>query len=279
MIVERYASCPPKPADVFIERWLPYRRSDRRRIFFERAPAPYRYVLHIKSTIDPISINHFRPPQEPNLLIVHDQPHARIHKEFINQGVVREDPQSYLQRYGPELSSWQTNSQYAHLIGEAARALPGPPPQFGLMGNHQYQHEYQPSYPNRYPSSSSPIVASAWDKMKSVPYISHPPPYHQDNSQYNSPYNYATQSPYGHGLNSYDSYPAYTGNFPTMMDRTSPWGSYCRSSSTHSYLPPYPVSSSSSYPPTTIRVNSDGELQHVLHDLTNGRVPTPLRSY
>lgn len=40
MIVERFGSCPPKPPDVVIERWLPYRRTDRRKVFFERAPTP-----------------------------------------------------------------------------------------------------------------------------------------------------------------------------------------------------------------------------------------------
>jgi hypothetical protein len=47
MIVERYAQCPPKPPDVVIERWLPYRRSDQRRIFYERAPAPYMSVFYL----------------------------------------------------------------------------------------------------------------------------------------------------------------------------------------------------------------------------------------
>lgn len=41
MIVERFAACPPKPPDVVIERWLPYRRTDRRKILFERAPTSY----------------------------------------------------------------------------------------------------------------------------------------------------------------------------------------------------------------------------------------------
>ncbi len=107
--------------------------------------------------------NLFRPPREPNLLILHNQPHARIHKEFINQGVSRVDPYAYLQQYGAEIDSWHIKSRYAYLINEADHALPPPRPLPPRGPPHDYHGGYQLS-----------PVATAWERMKSVPPLSHP---------------------------------------------------------------------------------------------------------
>jgi hypothetical protein len=200
----------------------------------------------------------FRPRQEPNLLILHGQPHARIHKEFINQGVTRADPLTYLQRYGPEINSWHTNSQYAYLVDEATRALPPPHP-VTSMSDH---HEYYGSYSNRYPSSPVPHISHVWDRMRSASPILSPTPYPYDLS-----HRYSIQSPLH-----YNDYATYRGDTRTMVDVTPSWIRNC-----NSRLPSY--SFSPAYPPRTMQVNSDGELRHVLSGLTNDHVPLSYRSY
>ena len=159
---------------------------------------------------------------------MHDPPQARIQKEFISQGVMRVDPQSYLQRFGAELDSGQAQTQYHHLVDEAIRTV-APPPRPPPMHDQPASH-----------------VAHVWDKIRSIPYS---PAYHQENAQYHPSYPpHADQPP-------------WMGNANGMMDLP------------HSSLP-----SHSPYAPQTIQVNSDSELQHVLSDLTQGRVPSPLRS-
>ena len=160
---------------------------------------------------------------------MHDPPQARIQKEFISQGVIRVDPQSYVQRFGAELDSGQTHTQYHHLVDEAIRTV-APPPRPPPMSDHPTSH-----------------VAHVWDQIRSIPYSS---AYQHENTQHDhlSPSYAAGQQP-------------WMGNANGMMN------------STHSSLP-----SHSPYAPQTIQVNSDSELQHVLSDLTHGRVPSPLRS-
>ena len=148
---------------------------------------------------------------------MHDPPQARIQKEFISQGVMRVDPQFYLQRFGAELDSGQT--QYHHLVDEAIRTV-APPPRPPPMHDH-------PASP----------VAHVWDTVRSIPYS---PAYHQENAQYN---------------HSYAGQPPWMANANGMLGLTH-----------------------SPYAPQSIQVNSDSELQHVLSNLTQGRVPSPLRS-
>jgi hypothetical protein len=196
-----------------------------------------------------------RPSQEPNLLILHHQPQARIHKEFINQGVTRADPVTYLQRYGSEIDSWHINSKYGHLIGEATRTLPPPHPLAA-------PNDYYGSYSSRYPSSPAPLISNIWDRMRSVS----SPPY--SSSYYNdASYRYPAASPYH-----YDDYPTSRGDIRTMVDVTPSWGIHCPSR-----LPSYDFSPS--YPPRTVQVNSNGELDHVLSGLTGDRVLTSARFY
>ncbi len=230
------------------------------------------YFIPLSSTVNRISLNIFRPPQEPNLLIMHEQRQARVQKEFINEGVIRVDPQSYLQRYGSELTS--SHSQYAHLVDEAARVVPAPPTLPSTSNQHQY---HPPPYSNGYPPPQpSPLISNVWNTMKSASPIPHVIPYHHDYSQHNSPYPYPAQYPYNNHLNSYHSYndyPTHIGDTRAMTNVTSSWAHNDHLSSPQCYYP------SSSFTPQTIQVNSDGEFHHVLSDLTNGRVPTPFRSY
>ncbi|CAF3646486.1 unnamed protein product [Rotaria sp. Silwood1] len=252
MIVERFQECPPKPADVIIERWLPYKRTDRRQIFYQRAPQTNTQA------------------REPNILILHEKPQARIKKEFINEGVVKVDPQSYIQRYGAELDSPQAKSQFASLIGEATRVLPPPQPTVSPAGQHSLPQS-PTSYPHGYQSSPSASVLNVWDKIKSSSPISHPGSYPADEySKFDSSYRYSPQFP--------DR--TQEGGMKSMVDVTSLWSQQYNLPQSDTHLSSYQYSSpSSSLPTKTIQVNSDDELQHVLSDLTHGQVPTPFRSY
>jgi hypothetical protein len=227
-----------------------------------------------------------RPPQEPNLLIMHDQPHARVQKEFINQGVTRADPLTYLQRYGSEIDSWHINSKYGHLIGEATRTLPPPHP---LAATGSY-HDNAGSYSNRYPSSPVPLIANVWDRMRSVSSPPYSSSYHNDVSyrystaspyHNNASYRHSTVSPYHNDASyrystvspyHYNDYATSRGDIRTMVDVTPSWDRRCQSR-----LPSYDFSSS--YPPRTIQVNSDGELDHVLSGLTHDRILSAARFY
>jgi hypothetical protein len=241
-----------------------------------------------------------RAPQEPNLLILHDSPHARISKQFINQGVVRADPDSYLQRYGAELSSWHTSSHHGYLVDEATRAIPPP-----LVSSSDH-HDYHTSYSDEYHRASSPYISNTWERTRVVSPIPRSASYHHGYSDYDSSDHYCNQSPHRYGYDSYrysDGYPTHHGSYLTMTDVTPSWDSYCRSSSygsryrsssyydhdyrsssyyDHDYRPSSYYDhyyQSSSHYPSTIRVRSEGELRHVLSDLTHGRVPTTLSSY
>lgn len=250
-----------------------------------------------------------RPPRQPNMLILHDQPRARIHKEFINQGVVRADPVSYLQYYGSEVDSWRNNPQYAHLIDEASRSLPPPPipppapyyPPASTVSSAWDRMRYASPDLHSYPS---PVISSAWDRMRaaSPDLHSYPSPVISsawDRMRSSSPVvlnawdrirsastlPYATSYPYsdaGHlsSYHSYNDYGGYGGDPRSMSSVPPTWDRNFQSSVPGSQLPTYQFSSSSTgYPERTIRVQSDHELQNVLTDLTSGRVPSPLRSY
>ncbi|CAF2585038.1 unnamed protein product [Rotaria sp. Silwood2] len=282
VVVERFGPCPPKPSDVIIERWLPYKQSNQRPIFIERAPPPC------------------MQPQEPNLLVLHDSPSACIRKEFINDGIVRADPYSYIQRYGAELNASYTNPRFSYLVNEATRAVP-PPPVTSI--DHRYQYDGYDRYYDKYQRVPSPHIINTWERTRYEPSITRSSSYRYDYSDYDdSPYKYCTQSSRRYGPDPcryYDDYCERRGSYVTMTDVTPSWNRYCNSSPYDPCLSSYDRYAScydpcrpsyyrsslcydpcSSYcPPKTIRVCSDNELRDVLCNLTNGRVPPELRSY
>jgi hypothetical protein len=222
---------------------------------------------------------------------MHDQPHARINKEFINQGVSRVDPALYLQQYGAEIDSGHINSQYGYLVGEAARALPPPQPLPPTNAHYDYHPHSSPlvsSMWEKMKSASplpSPLVSTMWDKMRSVPPLPQSAPYPYNYPTPHYPH-YPTQSSYSDHLSSYDNHATYRHDVKPMVNATPNWSRCCDSSASQSYLPSYQFSSSSApslsspspYPVKTIQVNSDAEFQRVLSDLTNNNIPRPLRS-
>ncbi|CAF1277254.1 unnamed protein product [Adineta ricciae] len=250
LIVEQLGPCPPKPSDVIIERWLPYRRNDQRRIFYERVPTT---------------------PPSPNVLVMHGPPQARIHKEFINQGVSRVDPNYYLQHYGHEINSSQLHSQYSQIIDEATRTLPPPPlPPPPPHPSVEY-HTYNPSDSSSHWHPPPSFISNIWERMKSAaPY----PPSGPYQNNYPS-YNHQGQYPPNNQHNS--SYPYI--NPPLYLSDPRAVSPVAHAWSGHSYQSHSLPSYQSFQPTQTIQVQSDTELHRVLSGLTNGRVPSPLRAY
>ena len=235
------------------------------------------YILSKSVVYLPVCLTTFSPPQEPNMLILHDQPRVRIHKEFINQGVIRADPEAYLQRYRDNLVSWRRNSQQLDLVDEATRTFPPPPSSVSASGHH-YTFGYPASGWNEYHSSPPPHLSTFENRMKSTAPLPHSIPYHHDYSQYDFPHCYSKQSPDGNRSNLYpfNDYRIQNGDVRTMIDVTPSWELNCHSLLPRSHLPSYQFSSS--YAPGTIHVNSESEFQKVLSDLTHEHVPSPLRS-
>lgn len=199
------------------------------------------------------------------MLILHDGPRACVQKEFINQGVVRADPDCYMQRYGSELDSWHGDSRNAHLVSEASRAVPPP---FSSSGYRSLDNDYR-YCSDRYERAPSPCIAS-------LPRCS---------SSYEPSYSYCRDLPYDCEYTPprryYDDCYRRRDDCQPVVDVTSSWNRYCRSSD-------YDCLPSSSYDsycspctpctPRTVRVCSDDELRRVLCDLTDGRVPAGLRA-
>ncbi|CAF1383857.1 unnamed protein product [Rotaria sp. Silwood1] len=269
IVVERYPPCPPKPSDVIIERWLPYKQTNQRPILVERAPPPC------------------IPLQEPNLLVLHDAPQARICKEFINEGVIRADPRSYLQRYGAEINISNTSPLHSYLVNEASRVVPPPPLPVTSISSRYRDDSYDP-YCDGYRRAPSPPILRTWERTRREPSLTRSSSYLCDYSDYDSPYRYCTQSSRKYEYDPcryYDDYCEGRRSYTTMRDVTSSWNRYCNSSPydpcLSSYYPSSPsyYRSSSCYTPRTIRVCSDDELRDVLCDLTNGHVPPELRTY
>lgn len=212
-----------------------------------------------------------RQQQEPNLLVLHDSPRACVRKEFINEGVVRADPETYLQRYGTEIDSRYVDHG---LVNEAVHHVP-PPSTSYTSDDHHYRYDPCASYADEYRRAPSPYLSSSWDRTKYETSIPRSASYHFGSSYYDSPYRHCTESPRHYGHESYrsydDCYPRRE-QYATMTDVTSSWNRYCNSS--------YPSSNYNRYssycPEKTIRVSSDNEFRNVLCDLTNGRVPSGL---
>ena len=71
-------------SSVIVERWLPYKQQ-KRRVIYQKAP--------------PIQA----PTPQKNLIIQWEGTQARVVKEFRNLGIIRADPNTYVQQYGTQL--------------------------------------------------------------------------------------------------------------------------------------------------------------------------------
>ncbi len=75
-------------SSIIVERWLPYKQQ-KRRVIYQKAPP-----------VQP-------PAPQKNLIIQWEGTQARVVKEFRNLGIVKADPTTYVQQYGPQLRPTQ----------------------------------------------------------------------------------------------------------------------------------------------------------------------------
>lgn len=87
VVIERLAPLPSKPQPVIIERWLPY-KEQKRRVIFTKSNEP-----------DPVM------PKLKNIIIQWEAPQVTIKKEFKDLGVIKANPQEYIQKYGNQLKN------------------------------------------------------------------------------------------------------------------------------------------------------------------------------
>ena len=83
VIVERMTNLPPRPQDIIVEKWLPY-RPQKRRVVFQRAASMQQLVPR-------------------NLIIEWEAPDVEVVKQCRDLGVVDADPEEYCRRFGKEL--------------------------------------------------------------------------------------------------------------------------------------------------------------------------------
>lgn len=88
VIIERLAPIPPKPQSVIIERWLPYNQV-KRRVIFNRAD----------QSQEPIVV------KPRNVIVQWTAPQVQIKREFKYLGVIRANPNEYVNRYRNLLKS------------------------------------------------------------------------------------------------------------------------------------------------------------------------------
>ncbi|CAF3390619.1 unnamed protein product [Rotaria socialis] len=88
VIIERMPPLPPKPQSIIVERWLPYKQQ-KRRVIYQKAPP-----------VQPA-------PAQKNLIIQWEGTQARVVKEFRNLGIIKADPNTYVQQYGTQLRPTQ----------------------------------------------------------------------------------------------------------------------------------------------------------------------------
>ena len=73
---------------IIVERWLPYKQQ-KRRVIYQKAP--------------PVQA----PAPQKNLIIQWEGTQARVVKEFRNLGIIKADPNTYVQQYGAQLRPTQ----------------------------------------------------------------------------------------------------------------------------------------------------------------------------
>ena len=110
VVVEKLSNLPPKPQNILIEKWLPY-KPQKRRVVYERSCAA--------------------PPANPrNLLIEWEAPEVEVEQVCRDLGVVDADPEEYRRQYGSELKQACEipNLCQGNACPAPAPRLPTPPP-------------------------------------------------------------------------------------------------------------------------------------------------------
>ena len=98
VVVERLPPIPPKPQQIFVEKWLPFKQQKRRVVFH---PAEPDCVL----------------PNPRNLVIQWEAPEVEVTREYKNLGSHLADPDEYVRRFGSELLRHEEFREAASRIG------------------------------------------------------------------------------------------------------------------------------------------------------------------
>ncbi|CAF0740054.1 unnamed protein product [Brachionus calyciflorus] len=98
VVVERLPPIPPKPQQIFLEKWLPFKQQ-KRRVVYQR-PEPD-CVL----------------PNPRNLVIQWDAPEVEVTRDYKNLGTQLADPQDYVRRHGSELLRHEEFKTAASRVG------------------------------------------------------------------------------------------------------------------------------------------------------------------
>jgi hypothetical protein len=97
VIIERLAPLPPKPQAIIIERWLAY-KEHKRKVVFSKAPE-------------------VKPHQkEHNVIVQWEQPKAHVKTVIKDLGIIRADPNEYIQKYGDQLKRFDELPEFAKNI-------------------------------------------------------------------------------------------------------------------------------------------------------------------
>ncbi|RMZ95824.1 hypothetical protein BpHYR1_017282 [Brachionus plicatilis] len=98
VVVERLPPIPPKPQQIFLEKWLPFKQQNRRVVFHRAEPD---CLL----------------PNPRNLVIQWEAPDVEVTREYKNLGSHLADPEEYVRRYGSELLRHEEFKTAASRIG------------------------------------------------------------------------------------------------------------------------------------------------------------------
>jgi hypothetical protein len=100
---------PAPPPSVIVERWLPYEAQKRR-------------VIHVHPTEPDVVYEKVR-----NVIIQWETAKAVVHQEFKDLGVVRADPQEYLEKYGSSLKRLEEMPDFVRDFKTPSDLLPKTP--------------------------------------------------------------------------------------------------------------------------------------------------------
>lgn len=98
VVVERLPPIPPKPQQIFLEKWLPFKQQKRRVVYQQPDPD---CVL----------------PNPRNLVIQWEAPEVEVTRDYRNLGTQLANPEDYVRRFGSELLRHEEFKQAATRIG------------------------------------------------------------------------------------------------------------------------------------------------------------------
>lgn len=104
VVIERLPQIPPKPEQIFIEKWLPFKQQKRRVVY---QPAEPECVL----------------PSPRNMIIQWDAPEIEVTREYKNLGTSQAQPDEYIRKYGNELIKHEEFISTARKLGAPESVL------------------------------------------------------------------------------------------------------------------------------------------------------------